>query len=361
MPQQKLSHNQTSAPNFCILFQNILYVSCTVVVHDRRTAAYIVALEQSRAQSVRRLIEESNKSLNPPLWQALSVFGPSPVPGCSLLTSPVLAVSRAIKFALPSLDTQPAEEQRTHVHRAQATGRVGVACCTRSSTATPLSLDFSAIATESGAPYNPGALLPPRTRLRRNGRRGCRRRPSRRCVRGGLLHRSGRLRRRYVRARRPRRHRLIRCVRAFVTGPRQSGLRRLRRVDRTGVGCGGILGPGLLGGAALLPGLLEVADGVRVQCELLVFRTSESLEPRQELIGSGKRPASETMVVSNTMEPREARCTDLGRLYRSGAGNLLAFFAGFTFCIRLATARACAFPRASPQERRRGSHAGWSG
>ena len=216
---------------------------------------------------------------------------------------------------------------------------------------TPRSLDFPGHQ-RAGHPITQGALLPPGTRLRRCGRRGRRRRASSRCngvggpgrgVRGGWLHR-GRLRRRYVRGRRPRRHQLIRCVRAFA---RRSGLRRLRRrVDRTGVGCGGILEPGLLGGAALLPGLLEVADGVRVQCELLVLRTSE----RQELIGGGQRPASKeqgSYRIRWSLAGRGAQTR--GRLYRSGAGTLLAA----CICTRLATARACAFPRASPQERRR--------
>ena len=233
---------------------------------------------------------------------------------------------------------------------------MGVAGYTRSSTDTAV-LRFSG-PSESGAPLTQGALLPPGTRLRRCGRRGRRRRASSRCtgvggpgrrVRGGWLHR-GRLRRRYVRGRRPRRHQLIRCVRAFAAGPRRSGLRRLRRVDRTRVGCGGILEPGLLSRAALLPGLLEVADGVRVQCELLVLRTSESLEPRQELIGGGERPASKeqgSYRIQWSLAGRGAQAR--GRLYRSGAGTLLAACIG----TRLATARACAFPRASPQERRR--------
>eukprot|EP00964_Phaeocystis_antarctica_P040954 scaffold23436_cov68-Phaeocystis_antarctica.AAC.3 len=98
-----------------------------------------------------------------------------------------------------------------------------------------------------------GASLPPGACLRRRGRRGRRRRPTR-CALGGSLHREG--------------HR--------------SGLPR----HHCWVGCG------LLGSGAMLRGLFEVADCVRVQCEFLVCRTSD-LESLPELIGGGERAASE--------------------------------------------------------------------
>ena len=194
------------------------------------------------------------------------MFGPvsvsRPLVLCSYFSELVLWRSRAIKFVPPSLDTQSAEEQRTQMSIELELRGMGVAGYTRSSTETPRSLDSPGH--QRAGPLTQGALLPPGARLRRCGRRGCRRRVISRCT--------------------------------GVAGPgrrvRGGGPRRLRRVDRTGVGCGGILEPGLLGGAALLPGLLKVADGVRVQCELLVLRTSESLEPRQELICGGERPAS---------------------------------------------------------------------
>jgi hypothetical protein len=43
-----------------------------------------------------------------------------------------------------------------------------------------------------------------------------------------------------------------------------------------------------LGSGAVLLGLLEVSDCVRVQCEFLVLRTSD-LDSHPELIGGGER------------------------------------------------------------------------
>ena len=173
-------------------------------------------------------------------------------------------------------------------------------------------------------------MLPPGTYLRRCGRRGRRRRPSTRCALGGSLHRGAHLRRRYVRARRSRRPQPIRWVRARAAGHRtlhRSGL--LRRRVSCGHGCGLLVsGAGLLGllgvqgvgcellvSGAVLLGLLVLAGRrgrVRVQCEILVFRTSD-LESHPELVGGGERAASErTRVQLNAKESRGARCTDSG-------------------------------------------------
>ena len=86
-------------------------------------------------------------------------------------------------------------------------------------------------------------------------------------------------------ARRPRRHQVIRCV--FAAGLHRNGLRRLRRV-----GCGELLEVRILGGAAVLLGLLKVTGRKRVQCELLFLRASD-LESSPELTGvAGQRSAN---------------------------------------------------------------------